>query len=242
MTDHLRSRAKRNTLSNSVIPRTAADGTPLQILILLLLLCISVAANAGSTYGSDASRPWKDIDSVNRVMAKYPSSMPEPLLEGCFARTVEILKDASLGALFDRARDEAFSRGDFREIDACTVRCKPAIDVFVMGESNNIGVNVDAFLERCCPGSRFKAFFLLARDGFVIRDHVAGTAVFPRWIERTESSFQGRILPGQVKIYLKKWKELLPETSGVFAEIARQTVDSLERVQDAGQRRNMDQQ
>ncbi len=195
----------------------------------LLFLALALGVFPAAAEDSPATaRIWHEIDSLNRVFRSRVASMPEPLLEGCFVKAVEILRDPALGQSLESAREAAIIYGNYREMDAFTERCRPAIDLFVLGESDNIGINIPAFIERCHPDSRLLEFFLLARDGFFITERIPGTAHFPKWIERTESSFQGRILPERARRSLALWKAVRPNASGIFADIARETIATLE--------------
>lgn len=197
--------------------------------LISIFLCVALywALAAGVSEGSDQEHLWADIDSLNRELAGYTRCVASHSLELALGRAIDILKSRSLGNEFERLRDDAFTRSDFKEIDAAIGRCRPAIDVFILGESNGFGVNIDFFLEKCEPGDNARDFLLLAKDGFYISDTLSGTAAFPKWIRRTESSFQGRLLKDEAKNHLEQWKTLLPRLTGLYKKLADETVHTL---------------
>lgn len=189
--------------------------------ILLITMCGILNA------GSEADQLWENIDSLNRELAGHKGRVSGQALELSFGRAVHIVKNRLLSAEFERLREDAFARNDFKRLDAAIERCRPAIDAFILGESNNIGVNVGFFLKICERGDGYCEFLTLAQNGFYIAGNIYGTATLPKWIRRTGSSSQGVVLKGEARGYLEKWKTLFPRLSGVYQELARETITSL---------------
>jgi len=131
---------------------------------------------------------------------------------------------------FERMRTYAFENDDFTSIERYAQSCKPAITALILGESNNIGVNVNFFFEKCNIDATAYDFFKIARDGFYTGNSdfcKIGVSEFPKWMEGTESSYQGIVNKKVVKEYLKKWKSIRKTQQGFFKVISDQTIQCL---------------
>jgi hypothetical protein len=175
---------------------------------------------------------WNNIDRINQQLTQIKKdSSSENELEQLFKQSIQIALGTELGDEFEKMRDEAYTSNDFKTIEQQSKRCLPAINVFIMGESNNIGVNVESFIEKSTPNSKVYNFFELAKNGFYFYSERCspGTADFPIWFERTESSFQGEINIEKAKEYLAKWKSIHQELEGFYKSVAESTINCLER-------------
>lgn len=199
----------------------------MRVVCFILFMSVCVVLHAGGTAGFETDHLWKEIHSLNRELAEYSGSLSSQALERSFGRTVNILKNTSLGDEFERLREDAFTRNDFTRLDAAVAQCRPAVDAFILGESNSFGVNVGFFLEKCEPEDGAREFLTLAKDGFYITECISGTASFPKWIERTESSCQGVVRKSVAAEYLERWKTLFSRSAGLYRELASETVRAL---------------
>ena len=174
--------------------------------------------------------PWDSIDLINKELSHLEKGAGGNRLELLFKSCVGIISSNDFIDDFDEMRARAFESDDTVVLSRSVSRCKPAIIVEIMGESNNIGVNIEYFLSKCKPGTDEFDFFQLAKEGFYINsDMLFGTADFPVWIQRTESSFQGTVNKQKAKEYLKKWKSLRDGLNGYYKQISDYTVQCLEK-------------
>lgn len=199
----------------------------MRIVAFILFMSVCVVLHAGGRIGFEQDQLWTEIDSLNGELAGYPGSLSSRTLERSFGRAINILKNTLLGDEFERLREDAFTRNDFTKLDAAVARCRPAVDAFILGESNSFGVNVGFFLEKCESGDGASEFLMLAKDGFYITECISGIASFPKWIERTESSCQGVVRKDAAAAYLERWKALFPRLTGLYRELASETVHAL---------------
>lgn len=187
--------------------------------------------NASVTSQNVESSIWVNIDRINKQLLQIKKdSTSSGELENLFKESLQIATGNELGDVFEKMRDEAYNSNNFTTIEQQSKRCLPAINVFIMGESNNIGVNVESFLEKCSSNTKEYRFFELAKDGFYFDSERCriGTADFPIWFERTESSFQGEVNIEKAKEQLEKWKSIQVELQGFYKSVAESTISCLE--------------
>ena len=173
---------------------------------------------------------WKRIEYLNNELYLHKKYIPEKKIRKIFNECTKILKDSRLDDEFEKLREEAFKKDRFSEIDLYVERCGPVFNVVVMGESNNIGINVKYFYNRSDPKSIEHKFFMLAKDGFYVNNDgffISGTSDFPLWVKRTGASFQGKFVVKAARKYLIKWKKLRPRLKGIYRVIAKDTVKGL---------------
>ena len=202
----------------------------MRTLLIISALVISYETTSAGRF-QDIPQLWKDIDNLNAKLAKSPQHLENSDLEKLFKKAVILSSGNQLADEFERLRTEAFESDDFSTIDQYVQRCAPSITVEILGESNNIGTNIKPFFMSSNPSTSAHRFFKLAQDGFYSRSDsycALGTAHFPKWIEQTESSFQGKIDKESAAIYLERWKSAKEEQNGFFKEIAERTIKCLE--------------
>ena len=193
------------------------------------LTLFAATAFAGSAFTEDTEL-WTEIDRINEVL-EGSDEMDPVALEELFQETVGIALSFELSQQFEDLRMDAFETDDFTECDGFADRASPAVNVFIMGESNAIGVNTAVFLEMSIPESEAYSFFLLCADGFYVdgeMQHI-GTAEFPAWIERSHSSAQGVFDPVQAAEWLGYWERIQPSLDGYFLTVADETILGLNR-------------
>lgn len=172
---------------------------------------------------------WNTIDKINNELSKLDKYPSIDVLERLFKESVTISNSNELSDEFNNLRSEAYDSDNFSIIDQYVNRCKPAITVAIMGESNNMGVNIDYFITICRPKTAEYNFFELAKDGFYRSSNLSiGTAEFPEWIEQTESSFQGIVVTEKAKTYLQKWQSIQKNQKGFLRDIADTTIYCLQ--------------
>lgn len=196
---------------------------------LIALEADNTVTPVGQAVFAENQQLWTQMDALNKELSSYTSYVQADHLERLFKETAQLAGDEDLADEFQKLREEAFETNDFMRIDSYAARCKPGINVEIMGESNNIGVNIEYFLGKSQPGSSDFRFFQLARHGFYLKanSHVIGIAEFPIWIERTESSFQGKTLHDVAKDSIIKWQAIRSQLKGIYRCIADDTIDSL---------------
>ncbi len=178
---------------------------------------------------------WDDIDNLNKMSSIFNNKkyIPEKVLDNIFSKTIEIFKKPQLSNEFEKFRTEAFEFNDHKKIDYYVERSKPSFMVAIMGESNNIGVNIKYFLNKCDPNNIESTFFNLAKNGFYINNngfYKIGISDFPVWIKRTDSSFQGIYVAVEANRYLSKWKKIQPKLKGIYKTIALDTITELIKI------------
>ncbi len=191
-------------------------------ILLLTILLSSMQADAFT----ENTELWDEIDRVNGILET--DNLNSDTLEALFQTTAQLALNYELISQFEDLRADAYNTNDFTLIDEYADRASPSITVLVMGESNNIGVNVTQFLEASPPNTEAHEFFTLAIDGFYTdQNDWIGTAEFPVWITRTHSSFQGRTDRQKAEEWLGYWATLQPSLDGYFLQIANTTIDNL---------------
>ncbi len=166
---------------------------------------------------------WNEIDLLNQALDADPENSELELL---FRNAVDLAQSNELAAQFDVLRDEAYTSDDFTDIDEYVERAAPAITVLILGESNNIGVNVGKFLALADPGTPARSFFDLALDGFYVNGRI-GTAELPAWMERAGSSAQASVIPDMAEVYAGIWEGLSIDFQGYYLSVARETMSFL---------------
>ena len=213
-------------------------------ILILIIISILISCQSNQTNENDSasnedttnyalsdieeSSLWNTIDKLNTELSKLEKYPSKDVLERLFKESVRILNSHKLSDAFDVFRSEAYDSDDFSIIEQYENRCKPAITVDIGGESNNMGVNIDYFIEKCRPKTAEYKFFELAKDGFYTSSDLnIGNAEFPQWIEETESGFQGVVIIESAKKYLQKWKSVQKELKGFYRDIADTTIHCL---------------
>lgn len=195
----------------------------MKITIVGLILVLSTVQAGVFTENREL---WAEIDRVNNTLET--ESLDSDALEALFQETVQLALSFELQSQFEDLRTDAYEINDFTLIDEYAERAATAINVLIMGESNNIGVNITSFLIASAPNTEAYSFFTLAIGGFYtdINDWIA-IAEFPEWRIRTHSSFQGRTDKEKAEEWLGHWKILKPSLDGYFLVIADATIDKL---------------
>ncbi len=190
-------------------------------------MLFAIPAFAGSVFVENEDL-WIEIDRINEII-KGTDHLDSSALEILFQETVEVALSHELQSQFGDLREDAFETEDFDEIDSYADRAGQSINVFIMGESNNIGVNVTAFLDLSIADTEAYTFFLVSVGGFYAGREISriGTAELPAWMERTESSAQAEVDPEKAEEWLGYWRTIRPSLNGYFLGIADATIQEL---------------
>ncbi len=192
----------------------------MRIVVVMLFVVLSSVWAGVFTENTEL---WTEIDRVNDVLDS--GNLDSDALEVLFQETVELTLSSELSQQFEDLRTDAYGMNDFTLIDEYAERAGVAIDVFIMGESNNIGVNTTAFLDASPPETEAYSFFMVSIGGFYTdTSYWIGTADFPAWRIRTHSSFQGRTDPEKAEEWLGYWESVRPSLDGYFLLIADATI------------------
>jgi len=194
-------------------------------IIFAVLFMFAAFAHAAFTENAEL---WAEIDRINEVLDGC-EEIDSDSLEILFQETVEIALSMELSEQFEELRADAFQSDDFTLCDTYADRAYDAINVFILGESNAIGVNTTAFLDRSPQDSEAGSFFLVCIGGFYVdgQTFLIGTAELPAWMERTGSSAQARVIPEVAGEWLSYWQSILPSLDGYFMAIADETTGAL---------------
>jgi len=197
----------------------------LRFILALMLFTISVFAESVFVENEDL---WIEIDRINGII-EGADHLDSSHLEILFQETVEVALSHELQSQFEDLREDAFETEDFGEIDSYADRASLAINVFIMGESNNIGVNTPVFLDLSTTDTEAYTFFLVSVGGFYAGREISriGTAELPAWMERTESSAQAEVDPEKAEEWLGYWRTIRPSLDGYFLSIADATIQEL---------------
>ena len=191
---------------------------------ILMMFVTSVCAFASVEFAEDTTL-WAEIDRINGIL-EVTGSLNSIVIENLFEETVEIVDSYDIASQFEDLRTDAFESGDYSLLDAYADRAASAITVLIMGESNAIGVNTNAFLIRSEPGTEAFEFFEIASNGFYMDGEFGsiGTAELPVWMQRSGSSAQAAIDPALAEEWLGIWENMQPSLDGYFLHIADVTI------------------
>ena len=195
---------------------------------VFVAILFSVSLFAGSAFTEDAEL-WAEIDRINGVF-QNADQIDSDTLEELFQETVGVVLSMELSRQFEDLRSDAFETDDFTECDSYADRAGPAINVFILGESNAIGVNTAIFLDMSIPESEAYSFFLVCVGGFYVdgESQRSGTAELPAWMERSGSSAQAVFDPVQSEEWLGYWKSIRLSLDGNFLSFADETILGIE--------------
>ncbi len=191
---------------------------------ILALALFAISAFSETVFEEDVE-VWAEIDRINQTLTEA-DELNSNDLELLFQETVELALSYKLVSQFEDLRSDAYETNFFDEIDAYADRAGPAINVFIMGESNNIGVSVPAFLDVSHADTEAYTFFLVSVGGFYVGGERSGigTAEFPAWMDRTSSSAQASVDSVKSQEWLEYWQIIHPSLDGYFLTIADETI------------------
>lgn len=194
---------------------------------ILALTLLTVSAFSESVFQEDAEL-WVEIDRINQNLTEA-DELDSNHLELLFQEAVECALSYKLECQFEDLRSDAYETDCFDEIDAYADRAGPAINVFIMGESNNIGVNIPSFLDVSLTDTEAYTFFLVSVGGFYVGGEHSGigTAEFPAWMDRTSTSAQASVDTVKAEEWLGYWQIIQPSLDGYFLTIADETIMQL---------------
>ncbi|MCK5785349.1 MAG: hypothetical protein KAH54_02180 [Candidatus Sabulitectum sp.] len=191
---------------------------------VFVAIFFAVSLFAGSAFTEDVEL-WAEIDRINGIF-QNGDQIDSDAIEELFQETVGVALSMELSRQFEDLRNDAFETDDFTECDGYADRAGPAINVFIMGESNAIGVNTAVFLDLSIPESEAYTFFLVCVGGFYVDGESlrSGTAELPAWMERSGSSAQAVYDPVQAEEWLGYWESIRLYLDGDFLFFADETI------------------
>ncbi len=195
---------------------------------VILLASTFAAFPAGPGVFVPDSLLWARIDTLNAAFSAQ-GFLESDTLEDLFKEALELAFSPAFSNQIEDLRTDSFTLGSDSLRECYIDRAAPVITVLTMGESDNIGVNVSWFLLRSEPGSRAYCFFDLALNGFYVDGETLqpGTAEFPAWMERGDSSFQGVVIPEAAAQWHGLWEAMREGMEGEFGRIATETAEGL---------------
>lgn len=158
--------------------------------------------------------PWVTVESLHDKISQYGSQIPDKEIEYLF-KTVVILS-GELEEEVEEARRRALDAGENKEDEARTARLAPLMLVEISGDSRVVVPDMSYFFEKSKPGTPAHNFFSLALTG---------------WCDRRgcRRELAGAAASDERKKLLIKWRQLRPQLSGIFLEIAELTIERLAR-------------
>jgi len=197
---------------------------------------MAVPSQTPTVQSNDNSLAMDRLASVNSYFQASPSPLPAKQLERLFRETLELSK--KLKPQLDMINIQANRSQNFESLNRYVQQFEPAILVATQRDNAYLYPNIEYFLTRSAPNSLEYRFFKLARSGwcaaggscYSIKDiqvkalsriQVADSK------ELSRSPFLGAAVDRDE--LLKQWQELTPQLSGVFKEIALQTIIRLKK-------------
>ena len=217
------------------------NGTRVVLAVVPLLAC-SLAWGSGKpnvtrpmshSNAEKQNRIWQEVIELNRFSNQTQVST-RPDTHRLFEKAVRIIQERKLLDALEELRDTAFQNDDFSELDRRLKQCQPVLQAESMGESIALGIGFKWFSDQAKPGGVEYRFYQLAKDGCYLDGSrlLLGNAECPVWIERGESSFQGRVNKQAAITVLKKWLTIESKLQGEVLRVARETITGLRKVID----------
>lgn len=176
------------------------------------------------TGGIQAPSPLQDAVLLNRRLSTYRAYIPAPELEKFFGQTLTLV-DMLQGRSSKFGDEETRRKADKDQSSHYAQQVEPAIHSAVVAGRSYLYPNIEYFLARSRPGTPQQRFFQLARSGWCLGDRCFGIAdPRPLWskISNGEVAKEGGE-PTREEL-LKAWRELKPLLSGLFQQIAGDTI------------------
>lgn len=176
------------------------------------------APAAGLSYHTVKGFPLQNQAAVmNMQVQQIDSYVPQSELGNLFKET--ILLAQHMGQEFESLRKEAKKTNDPKKVDSYVKGLEPLLSVKIVDDKPYIFPNVDWFFSRSTPRSIEYKFFYLARSGWC---DISGFCY--KFKEKGTDKTA-------VKSQLVRWQTLQPRLTGVFKEIAANTITRLNQSQ-----------
>lgn len=176
------------------------------------------APAAGISYQTVKGFPLQNqAATMNMEVQQIDTYVPQSELGNLFKET--ILLAQHMGQEFETLRKEAKKTNDPKKIDSYVKGLKPLLSVKTVDDKPHIFPNVDWFFSRSAPRSLEYQFFSLARSGWC---DISGFCYKFKKKRANETA---------VKSQLVQWQTLQPRLTGVFKEVATNTITRLRKSQ-----------
>ena len=173
---------------------------------------------------------------LNQVGQRFDNYIPPKDLANLFKETIVLSQQ--LGKEFDSVRKEAVKTNSLNEIDSYVKGLRPMIRVKMVGRAANITPNVEWFFSRSAPHSIEHQFFALARSGWcdtsgLCYEGVKGVRRQLKLKKKVYAREKGKLSESEdaTRSLLVEWQALHPQLSGIFKEIANNTITHLKTSQ-----------
>ncbi len=155
--------------------------------------------------GRNGAILWSRVDRLIRKSRNYKAHIPGRELQELFRETIQLTEKMNYAfASPGKSAAESFAFGKKNNYNR---RFEPLITVITGRDGTHLLPDIDYFLSKSEPGSIYYQFFNLARSGWCdpggLRHGAAGN--------------------------IRQWEELYPRLSGIFREIAAQTLKHLKQ-------------
>lgn len=173
------------------------------------------AARRRVTATGGVTDTWGAVERLNiKISRQYTKYIPAAEIRNLFETAVLFAARLEQESRQIQAKDAA--RDYLSESDARVKKLEPLIISAVVKDTSLLTANVPYFLQKSEPGTREFRFFTLARSG---------------WCDgrRCYGSIKEKVKKEARKKLLQEWRELKPELSGIFLEIADATIIHLSK-------------
>lgn len=147
--------------------------------------------------------------ALNMIVQKEPSYLSQARLERLLKETITL--SGQMRKEFVTVRTQALEMGDINQLEGYTQGIEPLISVRVVGEETFISPNIEWFYSKSAPSTLENRFFALARTG---------------WCDTARNCF-GAARRGAGNNLLQRWRRLQPQLTGIFKDVADQTITQL---------------
>ncbi len=183
---------------------------------------------------------WQEVDRLNLQQFPQRKYIPPKEQKHLFNEAINLTN--KLGGELSEMQRQAHQKQDYSQIQNYQRRAGPFLNVVVQRGTNYVSPNITYFQQRSKPGSIEYRFYELARFGWYYHgtwyERGGNLAQTLRYLDtRKESekvdptdakaSKMGQQPGYPDKRLLGKWKKLQPRLSGIFREIADQTIEYL---------------
>jgi hypothetical protein len=166
------------------------------------------------------SADLRRISMLNAIARTHPVYLSSVKIQNLFTETLELslrLKAGTGAGEKSADQDKKLNRFGFDQGEL-----KPLINMVNVRESVYIYPNIDYFLSKSAPGTLENRFFSLARSGWCDKtgNCYGKNGSAPGWVGKNKAL--GTAL-------LPQWERLYPKLSGIFKEIAGNTISNLKQ-------------
>lgn len=170
-----------------------------------------LAKNRLDGYAGQKNIPYQQQAIIlNQQVQEINTYVPQTELDDLFNQTIDLSQQMVKEVRV--LKEEAAVSQDFNKINSYAEGVKPLIEVAVEADNVYIFPNAEWFLSRSAPGSTEYRFFSLARSGWCVADGLCST---------------GKLSGPETQKLLAQWRELEPQLTGIFKQIAGRTISHL---------------